>query len=363
MRLSWAAGVWQVPYLLPKFGFPLLRQPGWVDLTDEELETKAAPFKIAARKHWASLKTSATLDEQQRLAIEQKRSLQKLKWDDRFLFMAQDLCMRDVLRLNRAVTWLAVMAFVRITCSRSGAFARDWADRLEKRRVWIGRNVMSVEDFVWHREFLELLEDDEALLEALHGEVSLHRVKCHYFEKRYDYPKSATPDVLEVARRANSWMAVYDWQRALYAVQYDGMSYEEIQRALAARAAGYSGGMPLGAKITSDAAASRWLNGERAYLHVQGRTLEEPSLSLRREPMFVELDRESRFTLKEMTVETVGDIFREIGDEIGAKPGASGVVGPVVSVRVAPRSQRCVLVLDRAQRGARPRETRHGLHL
>jgi len=184
---------------------------------------------------------------------------------------------------------------------------------------------MSVEDFVWHREFLELLEDDEALLEALHGEVLLHRVKCHYFEKRYDYPMSATPDVLEVARRANSWMAVYDWRRALYAVQYDGMSYEEIQRALAARAAGYSGGMPLGAKITSDAAASRWLNGERAYLHVQGRTLEEPSLSLRREPMFVELDRESRFTLKEMTVETVGDIFREIGDEIGAKPGASGV--------------------------------------
>ena len=41
---------------------------------------------------------------------------------------------------------------------------------------------MSVEDFVWHREFLELLEGDEALLEALHGEVALHRVKCHYFE-------------------------------------------------------------------------------------------------------------------------------------------------------------------------------------
>ena len=38
-------------------------------------------------------------------------------------------------------------------------------------------------------------------------------------------------------------------------------------------------------------------------------------------------------------------------------------VGPVVSVRVAPRSQRCVLELDRAQRGARPHETRHGLYL
>ena len=91
MRLSVAAAVWQVPYLLPKFGFPLLRLSGWVDLTDEELEMKAAPFKIAARKLWASLKTSTTLDEHQRSAIEQKRSLQTLKWDDRFLFMAQDL--------------------------------------------------------------------------------------------------------------------------------------------------------------------------------------------------------------------------------------------------------------------------------
>jgi hypothetical protein len=115
--------VWQVPYLLPKFGFPLLRLPGWVELTDEELQMKAAPFKIAAKKHWAALKRSAALDEQQRLASEQKRSLQKLKWDDQFMFMAQDLCMRDVLRLNRAVTRLAVMAFVRITCRRSGAFA------------------------------------------------------------------------------------------------------------------------------------------------------------------------------------------------------------------------------------------------
>ena len=119
--------------------------------------------------------------------------------------------MRDVLRLNRAVTRLAVMAFVRITCSRSGAFARDWADRLEKRRLWIGRNVMSVEDFVWHREFLELLEGDEALLEALHGEVALHRVKCHYFEKRYDYPMSATPDALRAQYVRNT--ITINWER------------------------------------------------------------------------------------------------------------------------------------------------------
>jgi hypothetical protein len=40
--------------------------------------------------------------------------------------------MQELLRVNRAVTRLAVLGFVKVTCSRSGAFARDWADRAEK---------------------------------------------------------------------------------------------------------------------------------------------------------------------------------------------------------------------------------------
>ena len=58
------------------------------------------------------------------------RSLAKKKWDDTVYFMAQDRCIADMdLRPNRAVHRLAVMGFVRTTCSRSGAFARDWYDR------------------------------------------------------------------------------------------------------------------------------------------------------------------------------------------------------------------------------------------
>ena len=37
-------GALQLPYLLPKYGFPLLQMPGWVGLEEEALETKAAPY-------------------------------------------------------------------------------------------------------------------------------------------------------------------------------------------------------------------------------------------------------------------------------------------------------------------------------
>ena len=57
----------------------MLRMPGWVGLTDEALETKSAPFKISARKHWDALKKSATLDEHQRLAVEQEAIVAEVK--------------------------------------------------------------------------------------------------------------------------------------------------------------------------------------------------------------------------------------------------------------------------------------------
>ena len=40
--------------------------------------------------------------------------------------------MQELLRINRAVMRLVVLGFVKVTCSRSGVFARDWADRAEK---------------------------------------------------------------------------------------------------------------------------------------------------------------------------------------------------------------------------------------
>ena len=122
-------GALQVPYLLPKYGFPMLKFPGWVGLDEEALLTKASPYKIALRAEWKRLEKSCEPTELEKLAAEQQRSLVKVKWDDRAMSLAQDACMRDVLRRNRAATRLAVMAFVRATTSRGGGFSRDWADR------------------------------------------------------------------------------------------------------------------------------------------------------------------------------------------------------------------------------------------
>ena len=47
-----------------------------------------------------------------------------------------------------------------------------------------------------------------------------------------------------------------------------GMSEEEVRAAIEARAAGYNGGMPPGARISEEAAIERWLQGERAYMRI-----------------------------------------------------------------------------------------------
>ena len=65
-------GALQLPYLVPKYGFPLLRMPGWVGLDEEALETKAAPFKIALRAHWKALTVAHVLTEEETLAEEQQ---------------------------------------------------------------------------------------------------------------------------------------------------------------------------------------------------------------------------------------------------------------------------------------------------
>ena len=57
-------GARQMPYLLPKFGFPLLKMPGWVGLEEQALETKAAPFKMALVAHWKALTTAHVLTEE-----------------------------------------------------------------------------------------------------------------------------------------------------------------------------------------------------------------------------------------------------------------------------------------------------------
>ena len=113
------------------------------------------------------------------------------------------------------------------------------------------------------------------------------------------YKYAVTPEHVDVARRAALWMAVYFWRRALYKVQYDGMSEEEVRAAIEARAAGYNGGMPPGARISEEAAIERWPQGERAYMIIADplkRVGESNPYDLSHEPMFVRLDAQMQLT-------------------------------------------------------------------
>ena len=54
------------------------------------------------------------------------------------------------------VTRMVVMGFVRATCSRGGSVCKDWFDRAGKMVYWLTRNVLSVDDFMWAKEGMEL---------------------------------------------------------------------------------------------------------------------------------------------------------------------------------------------------------------
>ena len=100
---SW--GELAVPHLLAKFVFTELKNPGWVGLKADELADKCKPYALEARAHWKRLKVSHV-----RGGVDNGRTLSKDKWCDGLLFAAQDECMRERLRLNRAVTRLAILA-------------------------------------------------------------------------------------------------------------------------------------------------------------------------------------------------------------------------------------------------------------
>jgi len=102
--------------------------------------------------------------------------------------------------------------------------------------------------------------------EALRGEVDIQRFKKHYFQKDFNYESSITPDTLDVVRRAATGIFLYFWERALFAVQYEGMEAGAIVAAIHARGGGFVGGMPPGAVISAESAFARWWMGERAYL-------------------------------------------------------------------------------------------------
>ena len=191
---------------------------------------------------------------------------------------------------------------------------------------WIGRNILNVYDFAWDEEGMHIeMPDSMELLDAIAGEVDLHRVKFFYHEKRYVYPMAFTADALDVARRCATWMANYLWRRALYEVQYCGMTQAERAACLEHRAQhGHAGGMPRGAKIDAKTAATRWCAGEVAY-----------APELVREPLFVRLRgadakdgvaKAGWFTCEEMRAVEAGAVYSELGWELNFKPARAASI-------------------------------------
>merc|ERR1719197_683189 len=99
-----------------------MKYEGFVGLTLSEASAKNMEYRHALKDHWKALKV------QRQDAKGEGGSLVKKKWDDGLYFMAQDVCIQDTLRPNRAVHRLAIMGFVRTTCVRAGSMARDWFD-------------------------------------------------------------------------------------------------------------------------------------------------------------------------------------------------------------------------------------------
>ena len=257
-------------YTLAQKVFGMMGLIGWTGLEKAERKAKAEPYKDAIKEHFKLLKTSRTDVEGM------GRSLQKEKWDDQTYFLGQDYWMgRIETEPNKAVFSLAIMGFVRVTCSRGGSMGRDWFDRAGLTLLWVGRNILSVKDFTWATDhfMIEMPEVEEeavaskeveaaagaeaeeaisAAVEraasavserveaALRGEVHINRIKKHYYEK-YRYDNSITPDTIEVVRRASTWQFEYQWLRGLFEVQYDGLSDEEVGALLRSREDGYDG--------------------------------------------------------------------------------------------------------------------------
>jgi len=91
-------------------------------------------------------------------------------------FLAQDMCMADVLRVNRSTTRLAVSGYVRTTCCRGGSFSRDKYDLNGSAARWLGVNIMSVKDFTWDREGFSMVTPDGGIeTDGLAGDVQVVR--------------------------------------------------------------------------------------------------------------------------------------------------------------------------------------------
>ena len=75
-------------------------------------------------------------------------------------------------------------------------------------------------DIEWSREGMTVEYVERVETDAIHAEVFFQRIKRHYFEV-YEYEVSMTPDAVEHARRATTWLAIYLFRRGLFEVIWE----------------------------------------------------------------------------------------------------------------------------------------------
>ena len=306
-------------YALVQLVFPRMGYDGWCGLSKSAMKQKAQPYSEAIKETWVRLRRSQP--EMQSSA----KPFVKEKWDDLAVMQVQDAvyAKMDAVEetLNSGLTRLMVIATVRSTCSRPGALGKDAYD-LEGLTVWgpDGKNVLSTKNLTWSRKGMKITLPDGTVEEtASRAQLKMERLKHKYFEAQaggYKYDVSVTPDALAVARRSADIMAMYQFRRGLYAVQYAGMTEEAKAEAITARSSGYSGGMPPGAVISEEEAVARWVEGEKSYL----KELED-------EPLIVMMHRggENAFKTSEVTTAYVGSVFKTVAEDACFKPGSGGV--------------------------------------
>ena len=224
----------------------------WRELGKRELENRSAPLHHAMNETWESLIRTEMEPE----VHGSGQPFVKQRWTDLAYYLAQDVYMfGDEVPPALACVRLAMIGFVRATCSRSGSFTKDQADKQGLTRYHT-INVLSVRDFTWDPFGMEIEETSESA--ALRGEVVIQRIKRYYMEL-YRYCMSVTPDqLLEEARRVSTLIAAYLFARGLFLVQYAGMAPRAVQKSLARRRIeGHRMGMPDGACITAEEAIRR----------------------------------------------------------------------------------------------------------
>ena len=100
-------------------------------------------------------------------------------------FLAMDQDMTHTKDKTLALSRLALRAMVRLTCSRSGAFAKDWFDRAGLQVQWKHKHVLRVSESAYdtYRNVLDEEEKSSVIVSVLLAcFVDFHedrRVACH----------------------------------------------------------------------------------------------------------------------------------------------------------------------------------------